>query len=237
MVIVGQMLNLGQFKVTVQGHLEVNLHQEWPGGHTAFWIFLIGRLEPNIFSFVLSDRSQEKSKFNRTQKHWLYVIKMPVTLEIIMIETKFEKHIILDISRIWFRYSMYLFSSYIFVMWYNYLRGPFKRFVLERTWSPTIFYIIQYLINQGCLMLDPTNMLHPPPPCTTTGGYNCIENLWGTRDYVENMKGMWLHWKHRGGGTHLAAFGEKEKIRWGFRKDVKMHNCWMQPKLWSVRQL
>ena len=28
MVIVGQMLNLGQFKVTVQGHLEVNLHQK-----------------------------------------------------------------------------------------------------------------------------------------------------------------------------------------------------------------
>ena len=38
-VIVGQMLNQGQFKVTPQGHFKVNLHQESPGDHVAFFNF------------------------------------------------------------------------------------------------------------------------------------------------------------------------------------------------------
>ena len=99
-IIVGQILNLGQFKVSVQGHLRVNLCQEWPEDHATFEIFLIAWLEPNIFSFVLSDRSQEKSKFNRTKKHRLSCIEMPVTFERKTMETKFKKHIILDILMI-----------------------------------------------------------------------------------------------------------------------------------------
>ena len=40
-IIVGQMLNLGQFKVPVQGHFRGNLCQEWPEDHATFEIFLI----------------------------------------------------------------------------------------------------------------------------------------------------------------------------------------------------
>ena len=41
---------------------------------------------------------------------------MSVTLERKTMETKFKKHIIIDILRIEFRYSVYLFSIYQFVM-------------------------------------------------------------------------------------------------------------------------
>ena len=43
-------------------------------------------------------------------------VMMTVTLEIIMIETKFKKHIIVDILRIRFRFSIYLFSFFVVVV-------------------------------------------------------------------------------------------------------------------------
>ena len=62
-IIVGQILNLGQFKVTVQGHFRVIPCQEH------FLNFSDTSIISNYILISLSDRSQENSKFNRRKKH------------------------------------------------------------------------------------------------------------------------------------------------------------------------